>query len=280
MPDRASPVSLCACIARRIAWLGLLVAGVAPAAPLQDCTRPLSVGYYAIPPYYYRSAYGGAWQGIDQDVVDELARRTGCRFEPRFESRVRIWQQLQGGRLDMSMSGIPTPERERFARFVHYTTERNLVAVRRAAAGKINASSVLSDETLTVAITRSYRYGPPFDDWIARQAGAGRVFEAADEEAAFRLLVIGRADVAIVRDSAWPFLVRTYPADALQRLDVGAPAIEIGVVLSRSQIGDALHDKFRAAILAMKHDGSLQRIIQRHVPPDQQATARPNAATY
>ncbi|WP_374400322.1 substrate-binding periplasmic protein [Niveibacterium sp.] len=280
MLKRAGHVMLRARIARRIvAWLGLIVAAGTPAAPLQDCTRPLSVAYYATPPFYYRSTDGATWQGIDRDVVDELAQRTGCRFEPRFESRVRIWQQLQAGALDVSMSGIQTAERERFARFIPYATERNLVAVRRAATGTITPSSVLTDDTLTVAITRSYRYGPPFDDWVARQAN-GRVFEAADEEAAFRLLVIGRADAAIVRDLAWPTLKRSYPAAVLQWLDVGAPAIEIGVVLSRAQIGDALYEKFRAAILAMKQDGSLQRIIQRHVPPDVPSSTRPDGAAH
>ena len=281
MPARARRAMLCvASVLRMVALLAPGFAASAQAAPAEDCAQPLSLAYYAIPPFYYRSTDGSGWQGIDRDVVDELARRTGCRFEPRFESRVRIWQQLRAGTLDMSMSGIQTPERDRFARFIPYATERNLLAVRSAVTAKLKPTTILSNDVLTLATTRGYRYGPPFDEWIERLKGSGRVFEAADEEAAFRLVVVGRADAAIVRDMAWPILARTYPADALQRLDIGAPPIDTGVVLSRARIGDTLYEKFHAAIQAMKRDGSLQRIIQRHVPPHLPAPARPDGAAH
>jgi len=262
-------------LGRLLPWLLGLAATNAIAEPLQACTRPLSVGFYAIPPYYYRGSDGAEWRGIDRDLIDELARRTGCRFEHRFESRVRIWQQLQAGSLDLSASAVQTPERARFARFIPYTTERNLVAVRSSAAASINATTVMTDPTLTLAITRGYRYGAPFDDWIETLKAAGRATEASDEEAALRLVMIGRADAAIVRDSAWRLLARLYPAASLRRLDVGAPAIEVNLVLSRAQIGAGLYDKFNAAIASLKHDGSLRRIIDRHVSPEA-APARGN----
>ncbi|WP_374513503.1 substrate-binding periplasmic protein [Niveibacterium sp.] len=247
--------------------LGLNITG-ALAEPLQACTRPLSVAFYAIPPYYYHGADSTEWRGIDRDLIDELARRTGCRFEQRFESRVRIWQQLEAGSLDLSASAIQTPERDRFARFIPYTTERNLVAVRSSAPASTNASTVLTDPALSLAITRGYRYGPPFDSWIDTLKRSGRVVEAADEEAALRLVTIGRADAAIVRDSAWRLVSRLYPTASLRRLDVGAPVIEVNLVLSRAQIGTGLYDRFNAAITSLKRDGSLRRIVDRHVSPD------------
>ncbi len=41
------------------------------------CDRPVTLAYYEFGPLYHSGA------GIDPDVVDELAKRTGCGSRPR-----------------------------------------------------------------------------------------------------------------------------------------------------------------------------------------------------
>jgi polar amino acid transport system substrate-binding protein len=50
------------------------LAGSAAAAPC----GPYTVAMYGHGALYYRS--GEQWAGIDKDIVDELARRTGCEL--------------------------------------------------------------------------------------------------------------------------------------------------------------------------------------------------------
>ncbi|GAA5180317.1 hypothetical protein GCM10025771_24530 [Niveibacterium umoris] len=246
-----------------------LIASSCLAAPLADCTRPLTVGFYAIAPYYYALEDKPGWHGIDRDLIDELALRTGCRFEARFESRVRIWQQIETGTLDLTVSGIETAERQRFATFIAYASERAVLAARadRAPAPR-SPAAVLGDKTLTLAVTRGYRYGPPFDTWIDSLRASDRVFESADEDSALRLVALGRVDATILRDSAWAIATRAYPAGSLRLVDMGAPSLNAALVLSRAVIGPALEEKIRAAIAEMLRDGTLLRMLERHMPPD------------
>jgi polar amino acid transport system substrate-binding protein len=64
---------------------------------------PFHVAYYEYGAFYFQNA-AGAYVGIDPDVLDELSRRTGCRFEGFLDSRVRTWQSMANGTLDMTVS--------------------------------------------------------------------------------------------------------------------------------------------------------------------------------
>ncbi|GAA5180320.1 hypothetical protein GCM10025771_24540 [Niveibacterium umoris] len=244
----------------------LLWFGWAAAAPLETCSRPLTVGYYLIPPLYFKTHENPVWRGVDKDVIDELARRTGCTFVPRFESRVRIWAQLESGQLDLTVSGIPTPERERFATFLIYLQTRNMLAIRRDdSRPPQTAKALAAAERFTLATTRGYRYGPPFEAWIVRLAATNQIVETADEEAALHLLSIGRVDGAIVRESAWEYYASEFPAGSLRLVDMEAPYVPAGLAMSREHIGEGLRKTFAEAIAAMKRDGTLLKIAERHV---------------
>lgn len=246
---------------KRIALaLALLIGSTASAAPLNDCSRPLSVGYYLIPPYYYHGS-DGQWQGIDRDVIEELGRRTGCRFEGQLESRVRTWILMRDGKLDIVTSGIPTPDRRAFARFILYLSERNLL-VEHAPGGRVQPPSLENVDLL--ARTSGYRYGEDADAWITQLAAAGKVVDAADELAALRLVAIGRATAAITRGSAVALIRTDYPDTQLVITDPGWSSFHAGLVVSRARIGVALHARFVAALDAMRRDGTLVRIHARH----------------
>ena len=87
-----------------------------------DCPAPISVGYYDAGVMFDEST----GHGVDRDVIDELAKRSGCQFSHQAYPRVRIWQMIEHDKLDMTVSGIPTPERERFAHFIVYAAVKNM----------------------------------------------------------------------------------------------------------------------------------------------------------
>ena len=258
----------------RTILLGLLVSCCALAAPagvaeeaLEACTRPLTVGFYNFPPFYYQDAESGRWRGIDKDVVDELAARSGCRIEAVFESRVRIWAQMKNGALDLTTSALRTDERERYARFIPYHLSHNLLVLStQDATAPVDARAALGSDTLTLAVTRSYRYGPPFDAWVARLADTGRVFESADEADALRLVALGRVTAAINRESALPFLATPYGQDKFRTLDFGGEPLLGHLVVSRARIGEPVFRRLADAVAAMRRDGTLRKIFLRHVP--------------
>ena len=104
-----------------------LIAGPAVAAP--DCSRPLSLALHEHG-LLYSSQTG---EGIDKDIADELARRSGCTISVSLMPRARIWQLIESGGLDFSLSGISNEARLRFASFAWYFSNHYYLLVANSA---------------------------------------------------------------------------------------------------------------------------------------------------
>ncbi len=236
------------------------------AAPCGD----ISLAYYELGALYYRGG-DGQWTGIDRDVVDELARRTGCRFHTRLESRVRIWRQLAEGTLDMSVSGIATPERDTFARFIPYFSTRNYVLLATSLPASANtAQGFLASPHYTVAVVKSFKHGPQYDAWLDQLRAQGRVYDAADFRAVVRLLKLGRVQAVLALPTSWmPVLKQEGMSDAVRVLDWSpGDHVEHGLILSRSRIAPSTADLLAHAIQGMRADGTLLAIYKRHIGAD------------
>ena len=77
-----------------------------------DCSRPYTLALHDHGLLY--SAETGT--GIDKDVSDELIRRSGCKVTATLMARARIWQLIESGALDFSLSGITNTERDKLLR--------------------------------------------------------------------------------------------------------------------------------------------------------------------
>ena len=111
-------------LAAVLAWP---VAGFAADPP--DCSRPLTLALHDHG-LLYSSQTG---EGIDKDIADELIRRSGCRISVSLLPRARIWQLIESGALDFSLSGIGNEARERYAAFAWYFSNKYYLLARRDA---------------------------------------------------------------------------------------------------------------------------------------------------
>ena len=93
------------------------IASTPPAAQrLPDCSRPLTLGLHEHG-LLYTSQTG---EGIDKVVADEMSRRSGCHLTLTMLPRARIWQLIESGALDFTLSGIANAQRDRFAASAWY----------------------------------------------------------------------------------------------------------------------------------------------------------------
>jgi polar amino acid transport system substrate-binding protein len=94
-----------------------------------DCSRP-----YTLALHDHGLLYSAATDtGIDKDFADELIRRSGCKVNVSLMSRARIWQLIESGALDFSLSGITNPERDKYAAFAWYFSNKYYLLVRKDA---------------------------------------------------------------------------------------------------------------------------------------------------
>ncbi|MFD2271202.1 hypothetical protein ACFS07_08875 [Undibacterium arcticum] len=77
-----------------------------------DCSRPMTLALHDHGLLY--SADQDV--GIDKDFADELIRRSGCKISLTLMPRGRIWQLIERGVLDFSLSGITNEERDKSRR--------------------------------------------------------------------------------------------------------------------------------------------------------------------
>ncbi len=213
----------------------------------------------------------GRWQGIDTDVIEELARRTGCRLTLVLESRVRIWTMLKAGRLDMTVSGLASPERESYAHFIPYFASRNYVLLSSAVDPQVQSlDEFAADGRYKVAAIKSFQHGQTYDAWLARMRAQGRVYDAVDFTALMRLVKIGRVHAIIALETSWRPLRAETSAAGLRVMD-WAPQDRLiaGLVLSKQRVAPATVALFAETMVAMRQDGTLEKIFARHLGAEQ-----------
>lgn len=228
---------------------------------------PYTLAFFELGAHYYRNATG-EHAGIDKDVVDELSRRSGCKFSTVLESRVRIWDQLAKHKLDLSVSGIATPERQQFAESLPYFQTRNYALLRRELAASLTTpEAFLADPLRRVAVVKSFKHGAVFDAWLAQLRAQNRVDELADFDSVLRVFKAGRVDAMLALPTA---LARGQGVNsALDQVSImdWAPHERIvhALIVSRERVDPADRELLRLGLQSMHKDGSLEAIFRRHV---------------
>jgi polar amino acid transport system substrate-binding protein len=249
-----------------------VTAGWLAAAGVQAWAQPLGCGPYRVALYEYGSLAfrraGLSTAGIDVDIVDEVGRRTGCKFETFVDARVRTWVDLAAGALDMTVSAIETDERKGFARFVIYMSGRNRLLVRADLPRPVPTLEAFSQHSpLRLAVVKGFRHGPQWDDWIAQLRQQGRVDEYADANVAARLVALGRDAAFLSEPIVWKrILADSKLAGKVTVIDAFPDDnYAAGFALSRARVREDDARKIQEAITSMRADGTLYKIFSAYL---------------
>lgn len=69
-------------------------------------------------PLYYRDEAHNKFIGITADVIDELAKRTGCKFEVQPINRSKLYQDMASFRVDLALVTIRNERYDKVAKFL------------------------------------------------------------------------------------------------------------------------------------------------------------------
>lgn len=249
--------------------LAILQLGLLSGAFAAPC-GPYRVAFYEFGSLYFKNESGEA-SGIDKDVIDELARRKVCRFDSFLDSRARTWSNLEAGVLDMSVSGIVTPEREKFAEFVPYIKSRNILLVHSSLAPSFKSmDAFVKDSKLRLGVVRGFKHGTQLDAVIADLRQQGRVDDYADAETVTRIFALGKMDGLMTQWLVWGPLAKKNQLEGKVRFlpDASTDVFAAGLVLSRTRVSEADRLVLRKGIEAMRADGTLLKIFNRYLPAD------------
>ncbi len=211
--------------------------------------------------------------GIDQDVMREVANRTGLEFDYTLKPRARIWDELEAGTLSMSVSGIENEARQEFAWFTPYITQRNFAIVRKENADKYSTpEDFLADSDARISVVRGFVHGEVYDNMLETARAEGRVDEVEDIVAIFEMFEEGRADMVI----ALPVFYRQQLQErgleddiAILDWDESAPSIDHHLIISKYFFEEEDVEMFIEVFADMKNDGTLKSIFAKYLSDEE-----------
>jgi polar amino acid transport system substrate-binding protein len=228
-----------------------------------DCTRPFTLAFHDHGLLYSLETN----TGIDKDIADELARRSGCEIHVSLMSRARIWKLIESGALDFSLSGITNVERDQYASFAWYFSDRFYLLVRKDA-GIRQLSDFEHSDQFQLGVIRSFRYGQSANDLVDKLAAANRVSQAGGLEPLYQALMRGSIQGMIIEPFDYPALDEKRIRDITTVIEFNDPATPHGLIMSKKSLPPQQLAKWRALVEGMRADGTVRRIFRKYFKPE------------
>lgn len=227
---------------------------------------PHVAALYAYAPFF-RDTPDHTGEGVDKEMFDELARRTGCELRLVVESRVRIWEQLRSGAAMLTLSAVPTPERQAFAEFVPYVQGRYHLMLRPDVAARARTLAAFeADPSLTLLVVKGYSHGPTLDAAVQRLRAQRRVHEVADFPAVLRVAAAGRGHAMLALPHSWTEIEAAMgQQQAWVPLDVAPGDRALGALAMSLQMPAADRQRLRRALQSMLADGTVRGYLRRYL---------------
>jgi polar amino acid transport system substrate-binding protein len=230
---------------------------------LPECSRPFSIGLHEHGLLY--TAQTG--EGIDKDIADELARRTRCHLTLTVLPRARIWQLLETGALDFTLSGISNPQRDKFAAFSWYVSNKYYLLVRRDA-DVHSVPEFRRKRGLHLGLIRSFRYGERANEFVDALESESRVTYAGSLDPLYTILLADDIQAMIIEPFDFPMIAGAQLKAQTAILEFADPPVPHGLVMSRKALPPAQQQAWHEVIQSMRADGTMRRIFEKYFPAD------------
>jgi polar amino acid transport system substrate-binding protein len=228
-----------------------------------DCSRPFTLALHDHGLLYSADTD----TGIDKDVADELIRRSGCKVTTSLLARARIWQLIESGALDFSLSGITNAERDKFAGFAWYFSNKYYLLVRKDS-GIRSQGDFEQNEKLQLGVIRSFRYSPSANQLVDKLQAANRVSQAGGLTPLYQTLMLNQIQGMIIEPFDYPSLEEKKIRDITTIIEFGDPPVPHGLIMSKKALPPAEQEKWRALVQGMRSDGTMRRIFEKYFKAD------------
>lgn len=205
--------------------------------------------------------------GIDKDVADELVRRSGCKVTVSLMARARIWQLIESGALDFSLSGITNAERDKFAAFSWYFSNKYYLLVRKDS-GVRSLADFERNEKLQLGLIRSFRYSESANRLVDKLQAANRINQAGGLAPLYQTLMLNHIQGMIIEPFDYPALEEKKIRDSTVIIELNDPAVRHGLIMSKNALTAAEQAKWHALVMGMRTDGTMQRIFEKYFHTD------------
>ena len=241
----------------------LCAAGGAMAAGAPSCKRHMTLALHEHGLLYSSTTDAG----IDKDIATELIKRSGCKISVTVMPRVRIWQLIESGALDFSLSGISNTAREKFAGFAWYFSNKYYLLVRKDA--KVSTLADFKNKPeLRLGVIRSFRYSANANRLVDTLHEHGRVSYSSGLDPLYEVLAMNRIQGMIIEPFDYSQVKDSSIRDMASIIDTGDDSVPHGLIMSKTSIDPKEQDQWRALVDDMREDGTILRIFEKYFDPD------------
>ena len=182
-----------------LTWLITICACCQAHAVGPDCSRPMTLALHD-----HGLLYSAATDsGIDKDVAEELIRRSGCKVTVTLMARARIWQLIESGALDFSLSGIRNADRDKFAAFAWYFSNKYYLLARKDA-GVHSLADFAGNDKLQLGVIRSFRYSESGNTLVDTLQASSRLSQAGGLEPLYQALMLNHIQGMLIEPFDYP----------------------------------------------------------------------------
>ncbi|HAT32570.1 MAG TPA: ABC transporter substrate-binding protein [Janthinobacterium sp.] len=224
-----------------------------------DCSRPFTLALHDHGLLYSADTDSG----IDKDIADELIRRSGCKVGVSLMSRARIWQLIKSGALDFSLSGIANPERDSYAGFAWYFSNKYYLLARKDA-GARDLDDVRGNASFRLGVIRSFRYSPAANELVDQLQSANRVNQANGLAPLYQALHQNHIQGMIMEPFDYPAVDEKHIRDICSVIEFNDAPVPHGLIMSKQALAPPQRARWRALIDAMRADGTVRRIFEKY----------------
>lgn len=228
-----------------------------PACP----ARPIALGVYEFGNFYR------AGNGLDKDIADQLAARSGCKFELRPMSRALIWRELQTGSLDMTLSAAATPERTAFAWATPYLWIKNKVILSKDVDANIHSTAdFIAAPNLRAGVARGHFVGKYYDEFVAQLRNIARVEDVGTTEQLYAMFKAGRFHAVLGTQMVYPGYLNEDQV-RIEDWDPAGPKVAANLLVSKKNFSKDESKRWADVLKGLTSDGTLPRLVEKYVPP-------------
>ena len=233
----------------------------------QSPSCQLTIGWDPWEPYQYQDV-GGSVKGLDIELVEAMAERADCGLMYAENDWAALLNRIREGAVDVILGATKTEDRDSYAHFSEpYRSESFGLYVRSGEAGNYSEKTLrdLLDKSFKIGVTNQYIYG---DEVVTLQ-------DDPNYSSKFHAVSVGEANFEGLRNFEIDgFLEDPFVAAAVIRRkglhrDIEAHPIvietgEVQLMFSRASVSDDVINRFNAALVELKQDGTYEELMQKY----------------
>ncbi|MDE2584628.1 MAG: transporter substrate-binding domain-containing protein, partial [Betaproteobacteria bacterium] len=174
---------------------------------------------------------------------------------------------IESGALDFSLAGIANGERNKFAAFAWYFSDKYYLLLRKDTEVRRLADFRHNSE-LRLGVIRGYGYSPSADRLVNELRGEQRiVYSSGGLAPLYETLLANRIQAMIVEPFDYPTLDERHIREMTVLLPFDDPPVPHGLIMSKKSLAPRELEKWRALLAEMRSDGTVLRIFEKYFKP-------------